>query len=1101
MRSPTPDQNPPAASRRSAPDDAGGAGLDEQLDGIGSRWRKAAFSARALRTAAGAAAWVLLLHAADCLFPLPVYARAFLLAASLGLAVAGLAYLLSPLVSRLPPGRAARLAESRLPALRQEVTTAWEWAGRGAGPGREGYSSEVIAALARRAATQLRAADPALLFPADRRLKKVAAAAVTAAALAALLWPGESALTLRRFARPDGVHGEWPEGAVKPGSLRVARGSSVMVTAPWPGFTVRWRDSAGASGRVSARSGSAELTAIETSTVYRVLRGRWQSPAYRIGAYRPLELHDIRIRLEPPRYSRLAVTEQENQYDICGLRGTVATLTARASQPLQRAGLSFEDGREVAGETGQGGLVAISVELRRSSGYRLWARSVSGETLAAPAMHAIRVIDDAAPTAELDAPEPDAALGPELGTTVAGRASDDFGLTGVVLAYRAGGGAASIPLLRLPAPTAEAAVSYRWDLAGLSLLPGDSVVYWLEARDNDAVSGPKIGRSGRQVLRLPTFEDLYRGWEAADSAMLSGVAQPESAGRDLRRELERLSQAVKESRSVEWQHRAALEQAVSQQQELLGEMQRAADQALASLRDDPGRFAFDAETVLKMEELRRLFEQTATEEMRRQMEQLRQAVERADRRQVERALEDLKLGQDELKQRLDAAIAGLKQLQQQRQLELLGKQADQLLREQREVRDQTGRAETEAQRQRLRQRQEQLARDTDFLAGKLQERADELDATEPDLARPLRDAAGLLRDRQTAATMRRAAEQVGKGSDGPARESQQRAVDDLSQVSASAGQAAGAASGRKRQAEAKAMRQKAARAVRLSQQQEALNQRLERMREGRNDLADDQQTVERAAARLQQELERAASGGQSAPPQAGAAMRRALQHMRAAGQGAAEGGGQRAAGEGRSAQAALNQAAMAMMAAAGQPGGAPGPGDMAGELEGLSSRQQRLNQNARSAADQEAEMGLQAIQSQIPRLAAEQAAIRQGLQEFNQRYADRSDRVGRTDDLVREMERVIEELSAGRVSRETVRRQERILTRMLDAQRSLQERDLSRQRQAESGRDHPGRIPTGGAAGSGQPWRQHEHWRDWRSQPYPLEYRPVLEQYFRLLGQ
>ncbi|HTY08404.1 MAG TPA: hypothetical protein VMF29_04500, partial [Candidatus Edwardsbacteria bacterium] len=205
--------------------------------------------------------------------------------------------------------------------------------------------------------------------------------------------------------------------------------------------------------------------------------------------------------------------------------------------------------------------------------------------------------------------------------------------------------------------------------------------------------------------------------------------------------------------------------------------------------------------------------------------------------------------------------------------------------------------------------------------------------------------------------------------------------------------------------------------------------------------------------------------------------------------------------QGQAAQAALNQAAMALMQSASQSGGSPGSGDMMEDLEGMSSRQQALNQQTGQLADQQAELQLQAMQGQIPRLAAEQAAIRQGLQEFNQRYGDRADRAGRLDDLAQEMENVVEDLKQGRVSRETQQRQEKILTRMLDAQRSLQERDVSRQRQAQAGKDD-GTARPGAKARAPQPsWKNYQQWQNWRNEHFPLEYQQMLENYFRSLGQ
>jgi hypothetical protein len=66
--------------------------------------------------------------------------------------------------------------------------------------------------------------------------------------------------------------------------------------------------------------------------------------------------------------------------------------------------------------------------------------------------------------------------------------------------------------------------------------------------------------------------------------------------------------------------------------------------------------------------------------------------------------------------------------------------------------------------------------------------------------------------------------------------------------------------------------------------------------------------------------------------------------------------------------------------------------------------------------------------------------------------------------LAEEMEEVIETLKNEQASEEIIRRQERILSRLLDAQRSVKRRDYSRRRQARSGQDVFRQSPGGEAA-------------------------------------
>jgi len=60
----------------------------------------------------------------------------------------------------------------------------------------------------------------------------------------------------------------------------------------------------------------------------------------------------------------------------------------------------------------------------------------------------------------------------------------------------------------------------------------------------------------------------------------------------------------------------------------------------------------------------------------------------------------------------------------------------------------------------------------------------------------------------------------------------------------------------------------------------------------------------------------------------------------------------------------------------------------------------------------------------------------------------------------------VEELENRNATPETIRRQERILSRLLDAQKSLHERGFEKRRRAESGRDVIRQSPDGGIPAS-----------------------------------
>jgi hypothetical protein len=111
----------------------------------------------------------------------------------------------------------------------------------------------------------------------------------------------------------------------------------------------------------------------------------------------------------------------------------------------------------------------------------------------------------------------------------------------------------------------------------------------------------------------------------------------------------------------------------------------------------------------------------------------------------------------------------------------------------------------------------------------------------------------------------------------------------------------------------------------------------------------------------------------------------------------------------------------------------------------LPGNQGSQGQSGRLTPDQAGALG---------RMAAEQEAIRQGLQEaMNKLGENGGGSMGQLGQTAEDMKKVAEDLRGGRLNQETVERQQRILSRLLDAPRSVEKRDYSRRRTSRPGVD------------------------------------------------
>lgn len=211
---------------------------------------------------------------------------------------------------------------------------------------------------------------------------------------------------------------------------------------------------------------------------------------------------DVELTLVYPAYTALPPRViPGSSGHVLALPGTRVTVAARAlvrageaTVELEREG---EPAREVPAEVRDGGRLQATFEVRAPGSWRF---VLGGGTrrVREPEAHRIDLEPDRAPRVDLVAPaDPLEVSGPRR-VELAWSVEDDYGLGPVTLVWKQGAG----PEQRRPVELKAAPGARRlwgkidWDLGELGTPEaGGRISYWLEARDNDTVPGPNVGRS------------------------------------------------------------------------------------------------------------------------------------------------------------------------------------------------------------------------------------------------------------------------------------------------------------------------------------------------------------------------------------------------------------------------------------------------------------------------------------------------------------------------------------------------------------------------------------------------------------------------------
>lgn len=1075
---------------------------------------------------------LILLHS---LIALPPAGRYFLLASALlFLLYSWLKHVQRPLADRFfhpnhPSLNSIALRIGRdYPELKDRLANALQISAR-AEEGEESASPELVNAV--------RAGIPSLLdgidlsrhldrVPARRWLRRLAAAAALFI-LVWLLFPKTLMIGLERtiYPRRDLSRQLALEFRVQPGDGTIVRGDPVTIRA-WT-ETLLVEDLQIAIERFGRRellpmtrgrndTFSYVIPALRDSLYYQILYQKSASNKYLLRVVDLPMIRSLRLRLQPPSYSGgEPLLLEENIGDVSALKGTRIEWNAEANKPVAEASLRFSSGRsQPLNITGRH--LSTNFILRAEESY--YAELKDGKGLASenPIIYHLRLLADQYPFVRLLAPSGDVDLREDMRLALLIQAQDDYGLSGLTIGYqvveenRTEIDSSRFNRIELPLGRQGQAiinVAYTWDLSASPLLPDQALVYYVEVRDNDTVSGPKAARTDLYRARFPSLYELYEEVNQAQDEAISGLEENYEQGLELKKKLDELALQLKRADELSWQKKQEVGDLLKQKEELKQELEEIAEHLDEMVEKMEENQLLSPETLNKYQELQELYRDIMTPELQKSMEKVAEAMQKIDPSQLQKALEEFKLTEEALNKSLDRTLSLLKRLRMEQQLDQAIRMNEDLQKREQELAEKAMQNQ-ESGREKLGQEQEGLQQDLQ----KMEEAMDALQkemGSQPGMPEEQMAAA---RDELAKAGMREQMEAmqraIAQGNTGRMQESSERIQAGLEKSRQQLQQAKDALTGAMMERAMRALQRGTQSLLTLSQMQEELLRNSSGMPQTSArvpETAERQQQLSSSLERVINDLYAASKESFGISPRIGRALGQAQQSMQQALQGLENRDLGQAGQQQGQAMAGLNEAVLQMDAAMQSMAQGQGAGmsmsEFMQQMQQLADGQEGVNAQTLSLSGAGEALSL-AQQAAMSRLAQQQGGIRKSMQQLASEASGLSDLLGDLEHIGDEMEKVEKELAGQRVNRSTIARQNRILSRMLDYQRSMREREQSQQRKAETGKEYhpssPSELP--GELGQRRDRLQQDLLRA-KEEGYSRDYLELIRHYFESLGQ
>jgi hypothetical protein len=994
-------------------------------------------------------------------------------------------------------------------------------------------SGELAGAVRERAAQRLDGTPLEVTVPPLRARAPLTAAlaAVLSLAAAATLAPAGTVQAWRTMWAP-GSAAPPVEIAVEPGDVTLVPGASLSVRARVAGSAEAPKlTGEGASPAPVLETSDAgqrrwrfDLPPVTAPREYAVRVAAAESPRYHISLAGEPRAVSFSVTLSAPAYARLPQQALSGtRGDLAALAGSTASIEVTFDRDLESASGALERGRSTPWSAVTPRRWRGTIPIRADGGWELLARAATGE---GRFRYRITAIPDAPPvlTVALPAGDFDLPAGQHVPYDVL--VQDDLGVSELRLEWRKDASApwSEAPLAGFGEEPREARAAARWDASPLALLPGESGVIRFVAFDN-ARPGPR-GRavSSEYRVKFPSLSELYASLEKRQDDVAKSLEKAAEQTRELQKSLDKLQRQPQsqQRQSPSFERAEEMKRAAERQQDVARQLDEGARQMRENLDRAAERQAYDEQLMRKLKELSELLKDIQSPEFKDALRKMQEALQRMDRQQMEESLPRMQQENKDMLQQLERSLELLKQLRDEERMDALGRRAEDLKARQDELNREHERSAQEngaedrasrdeppssdaskqaEEKSKLTEKQQKAAEESRELAKDARETSQK--SEQGDTQQKLRQAAEEL-EQNAASEQDQASEQSEQGDSQGAQTSGQKASESLSRAAQSMRQSAQQQQQEQAQRDLAALRRASQDLVSLSR---ASQDNLEARRSSQQ-AAETQTDLAEGVARVADSL---AALSQITPflgTNVGESLGRAIQGLGQSGREMTQGGRERGERSGRGAIASLNEAVNALRETEASmcqsPGSGTGGRSSSQRIGEVGERQSNLNQRSRQMARKlSKQMSMtQGDEAEMRRLADEQRRLRETLSEIQRDEEQRKSLLGRLDQTQRDMEQAEEAIRRGEVGDDLEQKQIQILSRLLDASRSMYRRDFDPEREARRGEDvahpSPSALPR-------ELFRENDRLRQdllkADADRVPARYRPLIEAYLRSLGE
>lgn len=619
-----------------------------------------------------------------------------------------------------------------------------------------------------------------------------------------------------------------------------------------------------------------------------------------------------------------------------------------------------------------------------------------------------------------------------------------------------------------------------WDLNSLGVNPGDQIEYYFEVWDNDGVLGNKSTRSDKKIFKAPTLKELAEKTDKNNDKIKDDLQESISQAKDIQKQLADLQRKVAEKKTLTWEEKKKMEELLNKQKELEKKVENIKNENSLNNQQQNEFKQPDEQLLDKQKQLEDLFDKVMTPEMKEKYNELQKLMEKMDKDKIQEALDKMKLDNKDLMKELDRNLELFKQLEFEQKLQQNIDKLNELSKKQDELSKQSEDKKSNFNEQK--DKQDALNKEFEDLKKDMKE----MEKKNSELEEPKKLENTEQQQQEIQKEMQNSSEQLQKNEKKNASKSQKKAAEKMEEMSNQLSAMQQKMGAEQAAEDIDKLRDLLENLLQLSFSQEALMADLSKTKpndpqyykitQKQKKLQDDSKMIEDSLLALSKRVPQIQSVVNREISAINMNMEKAVEEIKEAQTLTYDGKNHKSEAQSRQqfAMTSINNLALMLSEALKQmqsdmknkmpgsgscnkPGGKgqkPSMANMRQMQEQLNKQIERLKEGMEKNGNKPGQkpgamgMGGSGMSQELAKLAAQQEAIRKEIQKMSDQLNKDGKGAGNMSKLAEKMEETETDLVNKLISPETMKRQQEILTRLLEHEKAEKEREMDEKRQS-----------------------------------------------------